>query len=64
MRRCGSRVRERLRSHLPLAVTAKVDNFVSVFVHGLPELALNERWSMKVARAFGSSSGHSSPEYP
>ena len=42
MRRCGSRVRERLRSRLPLAVTAKVDNFVSIFVHGLPELALND----------------------
>src|SRR5262245_37447414 len=40
MRRCGFLVRERLptRSHVPMAVTAEVDNFVSVFVdsHPLP----------------------------
>jgi len=55
MRRCGSRVRERLptRSRLSLAVTAKVDNFVSVSVHGLPKGA-KRGWPMKVARALGS----------
>ena len=52
MRRCGSRVRERLptRSRLSLAVTAKVDNFVSVSVHGLPNGA-KRGWPMKVCKS-------------